>query len=31
MIEMVKNQGINIAVEDKKNDILDRIEPLGNA
>jgi len=31
MIEMVKNQGINIAVEDKKNNILDRIEPLGNA
>ncbi len=31
MIEMVKNQGINIAVEDKMNNILYRIEPLGNA
>ena len=31
MIEMVKNQGINIAIEDKKNDLLGHIEPLGNA
>ncbi len=31
MIEMVKNRGINVSVENKKNDLLGQIEPLGNA